>query len=76
MTATVVPILAPNQKLGKSPKMRVLPGQRGKSPAAAGGVRLVTQSASGQDRACHRGEKRSGRRRSSSPGRDGRKRSS
>lgn len=75
--ATVVPNLAPNQNLGRFlKKMSVLPGQREKSPAAADGIPLVMQSASGQGRACHRGEKRSGRRRSSSPGRDGRKRSS
>ena len=36
-------------------------------PAVAGATPWATQSASGRGPACHRGEKRSGRRRSSSP---------
>lgn len=72
-TATLV--LGPVPSRERPRKMSALRGQPGKNPPVVGGTRSAMRTASAPDPACRVDEKKSGRRRSSLPGRDGRKRS-
>lgn len=78
MVTTATPVVAlvriPIRK--RTPKIGVLRRQAGTSQAAAGGIPQATRRISGRGLAYHAGEKRSGGRHGSLPGKGGRKRSS